>query len=71
MFKRITDSCAASDLLKVESHILDSWSSHAHYTYRIAFPVGTNGYPLWCEHSLIVIVLGKWTSRQHLGSEAP
>ena len=23
MFKRITDSCAASDLLKVESHILD------------------------------------------------
>ena len=70
MFKRITDSCAASDLLKVESHILDRWSSHVHYTYRIAFPVGTNSYPLWCEHSLIVIVSGKWTSRQHLGSEA-
>ena len=59
MFKRITDSCAASDLLKVESHILGRWSSHAHYTYWIAFPVGTNNYPLWCEHSLIVIVLGK------------
>ena len=70
MFKRITDSCAASDLLKVESHILDRWSSHAHYTYRIASPVGTNSYPLWCENSLIVNVLGKWTSRQQLGSEA-
>ena len=35
MFKRITDSCAASDLLKVESHILDRWSSHAHYTYLL------------------------------------
>ena len=70
MFKRVTDSCAASDLLKVESHILDRWSSHAPYTYRIAFPVGTNSYPLWCEHSLLVIVLGKLTSRQQLGLEA-
>ena len=67
MFKRITDSCAAPDLLKGESHILYRWSGHAHYTYRIAFPVSTNSYPLWCEHSLIVIVLGKWTSRQQLG----